>query len=932
MDKNQVELLKSILNATEKHPNAKVSKLIKGFELEKTPQNIALLLIELAEHPEFSSDTTISLKYYLDCFRRLEQEASFAEAGVVLYNSSKIYAKRVDHVHQEIERLILSLSNVENIEKNTDDENGVENAIVKEKRGRKRPLEPINGPFEANMSAKRFKTLPGNKRFDNVASPNKRNNSALKKPGPLNDADKSIKNYIPQATWQHSVIEDFDYEDEIDSKKNYKLFTYHLEHRYNTLIPDINFKMYFKIKDFIDGADGDDCGVPESWPPLSDAYIEQYLNLEDAILLKEGHLGRTQEKVDASRLKEISESCFNNSSKDSGIESAVNFSCSTSNIYQETTQLTSNITSTSSSSELKEPMEKTHCESNLTQLTSQNSGSISVIGSEASMHFDSNLSHLDSQNSTSDSGISSEASMQCETNEISKISVLEDNSISVSINAEKTQTKNESEKGTDKDSTLLDPTKNNEEDLSTLKLILPHISDKAILMSDLDEKNRQMLSPSVVAQDVFRCIKDKSNIIITVDETVEHLFKVKEPSIKEILSLPLFERPDFLLRLNIFKIPLKHFHKRRKFKLTAEYDLLKKDRLKKYIKRSSLLVKQHLIPRKWVRISEDVVGVHISPPSSPSYEPDWLGFPEESSLDKNRTLSRDSGISLHQTDDFGDISDLMSSTLKTTNDEENISIQDKSSDSFKECDNIVNYTITNEKNEKSSSNDSSEEDTGTNEKNEKIENISSNDNTSNGNKQNTNFNVDNQSKEMEKVDEEARIRTKVHEWHNHLRPILACSRERHHFDVFALGTEIMTQFDRNDVAVEQVSFNNVMEEKDESLISRYFLSMLLLANQGNIRIDVQNKSTSDPSELHDIRLKLISRKRNIVSFEDNIGLITQSTTPNATPSTLAIINPKEVGSASANTVAIVRTLKSVPEVPKMDDRDSGVAMSEELTA
>lgn len=118
---------------------------------------------------------------------------------------------------------------------------------------------------------------------------------------------------------------------------------------------------------------------------------------------------------------------------------------------------------------------------------------------------------------------------------------------------------------------------------------------------------------------------------------------------------------------------------------------------------------------------------------------------------------------------------------------------------------------------------------------------------------------------------------------------MAKSRERHHFDVFKLGTEIIdtvqnktltTQEPANEFTSPSIppskpetSFHDIMDNKDQSYVSRYFLSTLLLANQGNIEISINNKSSEKPSSWHDIQLKLLSTKRHTVAIEDNIGMI-----------------------------------------------------------
>lgn len=57
------DALSDILRAASKHPNSRVSKLIHTVEEEPTQKNIVLLLIELAEHAEYSTDFNVSLKY-----------------------------------------------------------------------------------------------------------------------------------------------------------------------------------------------------------------------------------------------------------------------------------------------------------------------------------------------------------------------------------------------------------------------------------------------------------------------------------------------------------------------------------------------------------------------------------------------------------------------------------------------------------------------------------------------------------------------------------------------------------------------------------------------------------------------------------------------------------------------------------------------------
>lgn len=143
----------------------------------------------------------------------------------------------------------------------------------------------------------------------------------------------------------------------------------------------------------------------------------------------------------------------------------------------------------------------------------------------------------------------------------------------------------------------------------------------------------------------------------------------------------------------------------------------------------------------------------------------------------------------------------------------------------------------------------------------------------------------------------------IQKWHEHLQPILAKSRERHHFDIYKLGTEIIETVQTKTVSTSntladvsnssRASFESIMEDKDKSYVSRYFLSTLLLANQNNIEISIQNRSSEKPCAWHDINLKLLSTKRHTVAIEDNIGLIdSKRKAPNENQ------NPKKVKNKS----------------------------------
>lgn len=185
-------------------------------------------------------------------------------------------------------------------------------ASEKPKRGRKRLVEAPKDPYEIELIPKKFRKITNEKRFAINANSNTTSANKIKS-STTTMRQNETEQYIHPAGWKYAHIVDFENEEEIDSKRNYKLFTYHIEHRYNTLVSDINFRLHFMVKDFIDAEEErmeeeDLHGQPTTWPPLSEAYVEQYLNLENRIL------DQSKEKpVSRKRMLEIPENVEKNS-------------------------------------------------------------------------------------------------------------------------------------------------------------------------------------------------------------------------------------------------------------------------------------------------------------------------------------------------------------------------------------------------------------------------------------------------------------------------------------------------------------------------------------------------------------------------------------------------------------------------------------------
>lgn len=105
---------------------------------------------------------------------------------------------------------------------------------------------------------------------------------------------------------------------------------------------------------------------------------------------------------------------------------------------------------------------------------------------------------------------------------------------------------------------------------------------------------------------------------------------------------------------------------------------------------------------------------------------------------------------------------------------------------------------------------------------------------------------------------------RVSKWHSTLRPILADSEKRNNFNIHELGSDIIDLFPA-DQPSKEITFSNVMENRDESYTARYFLSLLLLTNTKNVHISVTNPELNGKvvCKNEDLKITLLSRARHL---------------------------------------------------------------------
>ncbi|XP_055551691.1 uncharacterized protein LOC129734019 [Wyeomyia smithii] len=127
----------------------------------------------------------------------------------------------------------------------------------------------------------------------------------------------------------------------------------------------------------------------------------------------------------------------------------------------------------------------------------------------------------------------------------------------------------------------------------------------------------------------------------------------------------------------------------------------------------------------------------------------------------------------------------------------------------------------------------------------------------------------NSEKYIQSVTEAKELIEKVNNWHRKLKPILIQSEQRNHFDIHAYGSEIIESFVQVEAnnSVSNISFAQIMDNKQQDYTARYFLSMLMLANTNNVQILTRNQHPNRLTNKEDIELRLLSRQRHHQEME-----------------------------------------------------------------
>ncbi|XP_017143060.1 uncharacterized protein LOC108156231 isoform X3 [Drosophila miranda] len=552
--KKQREL---VLEVARQRPATNVAKSIVAYEEQPDLSSLVVLLEEISKNSEYSTDLRLSTEYYGNHLLRrcknknVPRRVALGCGGSAIQSLGKIYADRVEYIGQTTEHINESMSSAqrEASEKNTSGHPlslySQESSAPKPEEPRKRRVKKLAqktvDPFLVNLEPRAFKTMSEEKRFSTTGMAKCSRNRTI---------EYLYQDHTPPNLWRNAPIVDPRQASEIDEKKQYKLFSYHIEHRYNTLLPDIQFERLSLIKEYVNSQNlsQDILNVHMT----TDEFLSEYIALENQMLASRYGAtvrARTSGSMLAETMKrtleavEIDASCNKKSrTEDEAMEA---FDSSIGTMPEEVT----------------EPMEVNETLNPREKLQTLNS-------SDSGLGMTLDITTLDSSKLES-------AALSASLVEGPALS-------STLLPATRNEYSNES--------SILD-TADSEMNALTIGSEKPKVfaglssDDEGVVLSDIDERRLQSLSPKVMVRDILPGVPNKDTVTVLIDDEMRALVGITEDEpperpptfVEEVVTIPI--EVCYPLELNIFGIPEARLRRRKLFKLPTDFDLFKKARI-----------------------------------------------------------------------------------------------------------------------------------------------------------------------------------------------------------------------------------------------------------------------------------------------------------------------------------------------------------------
>ncbi|XP_023035790.1 uncharacterized protein LOC6651440 isoform X2 [Drosophila willistoni] len=942
---SEIHLRKLLLEIANNRPGTNVAKSIQSYDEQPDLATLVLLLEEVSKNTDYSTDLRLSLVYYLNEFlrhcspqnKKVSRRSAIVNAGSVLQYCGKIYGDRVEYMYQVVEHQIESLLSSE---KETQNENGKEGdkavsppeAAPQRKRRTKKLTQKEVDPYMLNVEPRKFKKMSEEKRFSTAGFVKCSRNRTI---------EYLYQDHTPPNLWRHAPIVDPQNPFEIDEKKHYKLFSYHVEHRYNTLLPDIPFERLNLIKEYVDSNQVNTSEMLNEHMTTKD-YLDEYIALENQMLASRyGAKARTRttNRLEKRLLEQYEDE---GASQDKRPRLDI-----------DETAAAAAAAADDGGIDEAEPMELDECGEELSKQISVDSG-ISIDASQLENSI-FNASQTDAPPFSST--LANNESSILDGSQID----LPSRDLSTS-DADVSEEKQVSHSEGQLDSGI------GMEEISDLH------SFSRICATDLEDQRIGSLSPKVMVRDILPGVPNKDTMSVHLDAEMLALSGVDDSEvppkvIEEGNTAAVEPEPQpackenpklcldvcYEIKLNILNIPQKRLRGTCLFKLPKTFDLFKQSRLPSRregetksgkVKKISLQANTGESPTP----EDEVVS---KTPLSLEFDQDqnFLGF---------RRLTYDSGFDFEEIRAESAVEEkppaLLMETLETEANktiDESIAIVDETCEADisvqlpPACEELPNGQL-NETTASASEDipplpsevEEEEEEalpeTIADNNNDEDANIDANDAHNHNDEPMPSARLaDDISKNPDMIDLNDPIEVDnseaIQEWHRRLAPALEAAHARQNFDIQALGTEILNVCQAENG---EASMAKVMEDKDPTTLCRYMLASLLLTNHGNVSLDFGQRNKSKPMELDKFNMKLLSTHRQKLHPEDDVGnvqLVKAKTIDKRNCSKLppASVRAKRKSTELPVPVICAKTVRLIQPIPKSsqspEDTDSGIS-------
>ncbi|XP_033163552.1 uncharacterized protein LOC117143155 isoform X3 [Drosophila mauritiana] len=915
------EARKQILEVARNRPGTQVAKCIRAYDEQQELALLVVLLEELSKNTDYSTDLRISLGYYIEellrhCLGRndVSRRSAIVAAGSALQYCGKIYGDRVEYLYQVVEHQIEALLTSELQKETPSGSAAPEKNERRPEETRKRPAKKLTNkevdPYLLTLEPKRFKTMSDDKRFSAAGFVKCTRNRTI---------EYLYQDHTPPNLWKHAPIVDPHNPYDQDEKKQYKMFTYHVEHRYNTLLPDIPFERLNLIKEYVHTNQVNTTEILNEHMTTKE-YLDEYIALENQMLAaRYGAIVTTRRRLfDSVRLME-----------DNLDEGLANEMCMDKNLTMDTDETV--------------PIDQS--------LVDENSRSLTTA--------DSTMDVSQVENSTLNiSGVEATLSVSQAENSLS-VSQEENPPLSSTLAINESSVL---------DSTRVDPIK----DLTLEELLLIDSGIGLEEFSDIqmhtDLEDQRQLSPmlQLISQSVepktINIIEMDADLIMNVPREVSY------PILLNVMGLPIKR----LRRKCIFKLP-PEFDLFRQARLPTKREAHPKSpttprAVLQIAREASLNERETGSPSNLefdrdfnflgfyqrrttfdsgfdineVRVSGCVSTIgEVKTELEDEPEANTNNLTDVSASDAlnenvNATMESGLGDSLVQelnasTEPNAENNTANSSQLEVTATESSgmlsglettvdlgmesalvSSVLDLSTEPSAMDSNILNVPQP----------DNSDLDISTVQDQDTLhDEADANDLPA----ETANPGVDDSSL--------------IRDWHRRLAPALEAAHERQNFNIRDLGTEILGICKAGNGTA---TLADVMADKDPSIMCRYMLASLVLTNHGNVSLDFGNRDKSKPIDMSQFRMHLKSMKRMEINPEDDVGNINAAQTKSTqrskelndsankpgTQTTASAATKRKSAEASLSEV-FAKTVRLIQPIPKMwptpSDADSGIS-------